>query len=648
MPRSGAVTFVGREQKLQALHTQLQVGSRLAITAIAGMGGIGKTELALQYAIAQCQSGQYPGGVCWLRARGQEIATQITGFAQVNLGLTLPETEIDGQIRHCWQYWPWGEVLIVIDDVTDYEAIAPYLPPSDPRFKLLITTRLNLGRSVENFAIEELAEGSALAMLEGIVTDGRIQAQLADAKALCQWMGHLPLGLELVGRYLADDLDLSVQELLAELKETRLDAEALQAVQAGMTADLGVIQALELSWRELSEPERDLACLLGMFAVAPIPWSLVEKCFSEVDAKKLRKARNNGLLHRSLLKRAGDNLYQLHQIVQEFFRMKLNQQIEQGDAIKSSFYAVLVEIAHSIEYHLTLVQANEVRETIVHVKELGNYWVDSLSDEELWEPFEGVGRFYQGQGIYDLALPWYIADLQHAKKRFGEIHSNVAKSLNNLAELYRKQGKYETAQPLYLESLTIEKQLFGEAHPYLATTLNNLALLYREQGKYQKAEQLFTRVVAMDKKFLGSIHPDLAISLNNLALVYRDQGKHEAELLFLKALEMRKTLFGEPHPSIAESLNNLAVLYLNQRRYEKAEPLFIEALAMDRSLLGQTHPSVANDIWNFGILYQKKGKYHKARDLYAEALEIAQSALGPQHPWTQGIENSLNSLPPNE
>ncbi|MGI8934629.1 MAG: tetratricopeptide repeat protein, partial [Phormidesmis sp.] len=212
----------------------------------------------------------------------------------------------------------------------------------------------------------------------------------------CQWVGCLPLRLELVGRYLADDLDLSVQELLAELEETRLDAEALQAVEAGMTADLGVIQALELSWRELSGLERDLACLLGMFAVAPIPWALVEKCLAEVDAKNLRKARQNGLLHRSLLKRVDNNLYQLHQIVQEFFRAKLRQKPDQTNTIKSSFCEALVEVAQGIEESLTLVRAGIVREYIVHLEELGTRWVDSLANKDLVRLFVGLGRFHQG------------------------------------------------------------------------------------------------------------------------------------------------------------------------------------------------------------------------------------------------------------
>ncbi len=687
LPRSGVVTFVGREQKLQDLHTQLQSGSRLAITAIAGMGGIGKTELALQYAIAQFQSGHYPSGICWLRARGQEIATQITNFAQENLRLTLPETEIDGQIRHCWQYWPEGEVLIVIDDVTDYGVIAPYLPPSDPRFKLLITTRLNLGRSVEKFAIEELDEGSALAMLEGIVEDGCIQAQLAEAKALCQWVGYLPLGLELLGRYLADDLDLSVQALLAELEETRLEAEALQAVEAGMTANLGVIQALELSWRELSETEQDLACLLGMFAVAPIPWALVEKCFAEIDGKKLKQARKNGLLRRNLLKRVDANLYQLHQIVQEFFREKLRRRADQGSATKASFCNALVEVAKSIEQNLTVEQADEVKESIVHLEELGRKWLDSLSDDDLMLPFIGVGRFYRDQGIYDLALPRFLACLEQTRNRFGAVHLAVVTSLINVALLYRKQGKYEAAErlyvkalemskelsdeagpsmvtilnnlalvylhqgkyeevePRYLEALEMSKQLFGEANPTVATNLNNLAEFYREMGKYELAEPHYLEALAMRQQVLGKTHPEVATSLNNLALLYHDQKKYElAEPRYLEALAMRQQLLGQVHPFVATTLNNLAALYSNQGRDEEAEPLFLKALAMRKQLLGQVHPSVATTLHNLAGLYRGQGRYEEAEPLYIEALAIRKRSFGKAHPKVADTQGNFGEL----
>jgi hypothetical protein len=164
---------------------------------------------------------------------------------------------------------------------------APYLPPADHRFKLLITTRLDLGSTVQKVDIEELDEDSAIDLLESLVTDGRIRAQLADAQALCNWVGYLPLALELLGRFLARKPDWLIAKLLKALEEKRLDAKALVDTENGMTGQLGVAAALELSWQELNESEQELACVLGMFAIAPIPWSLVEGCQPEIEPDDL-------------------------------------------------------------------------------------------------------------------------------------------------------------------------------------------------------------------------------------------------------------------------------------------------------------------------------------------------------------------------
>ncbi|WP_235113120.1 NB-ARC domain-containing protein [Acaryochloris sp. 'Moss Beach'] len=279
----------------------------------------------MQYAISQLELKHYPGGFCWLRARDQEIATQIVSFAQTKLGLTFPDgLDEQGQVDYCWGHWREGDVLVVLDDVTEFDAVEPYLPPSDPKFKVLLTTRLNIGSSVQSLFIEELDDESALALLETLVGPERIQSQLEDAKTLCGWVGNLPLGLELLGRFLARRLDWSIEKMIERLESKKLEAQALIAKESGMTAQLGVAAALELSWVELNEAEQELACLLGMFAIAPIPWTLVEGCFDDVKPDDLEDYRDNGLHDRSLIKREGEGIYQLHQIVQEFFQAKLS------------------------------------------------------------------------------------------------------------------------------------------------------------------------------------------------------------------------------------------------------------------------------------------------------------------------------------
>jgi len=142
------VEFVGRTEAIEQLDQMLQHGDRVAVSAIAGMGGMGKTELALQYALAYRQ--RYPAGICWLQARAVEVGTQLVRFAQSQLSLNPPDTfELLDQVKYCWRNWRSGDALLIFDDVTDYDTIEPYLPPlTETRFKVLLTTRLRLGKSV--------------------------------------------------------------------------------------------------------------------------------------------------------------------------------------------------------------------------------------------------------------------------------------------------------------------------------------------------------------------------------------------------------------------------------------------------------------------------------------------------------------------
>jgi tetratricopeptide (TPR) repeat protein len=684
LPRSGVVEFVGRDTKLIELHEQLQNNKRIAIVAIAGMGGIGKTELALQYAIEQLQQNQYPAGICWLRARDREIATDIVTFAQVHLGLSLPDQlEIDAQVRFCWQRWPKGEALVVLDDVTDYQAIEPYLPPADPRFKLLITTRLDLGSTVRKVSLEELDEDGAIALLESLVGGDRVRSQLADTQALCEWVGYLPLALELLGRFLARKLDWSIDRLLKALEDQRLDAKALVKTENGMTGQLGVVAALELSWKELNEAEHELACVLGMFAIAPIPWSLVEGCQPDIEPDELEGIRDDGLMARSLLKRVGDSSYQLHQIVQEYFRIKLSERGDQGQAIKAIFWQVMVRIARGIEERPTINQIEQVRDLIAHLEGGVRSWIDSITDEDFMCPFVGIGHFYESQGNYLFAEPWYGDCLEGTKQRLGEQnlyvamslsnlakiycfqgkygeaesfgkstlemykligeeHSDVAESLNNLAVIYKLQGKYEEAEPLYRSALEKRKQMLGEEHSDVAESLNNLAGFYHSQGKYEEAELLCLSALEMSKRLLGEEHRDVTSSMNNLAEIYSSQGKYEeAEPLYRLALEQRKRMLGEDHPDVAISLNNLAGFYYSQGKYEEAELLCLSALDIYKRMLEEVIPDVALTRNNLAEIYSSQGKYEEAEPIYRLALEQRKWMLGEDHP---DVVMSLRSL----
>jgi tetratricopeptide (TPR) repeat protein len=322
LPYSGVVEFIGRDEVMSQLHQMLQQSHRVAVSAIAGMGGVGKTELALQYALKYQPI--YPAGICWLSARGGDVGTQIVQFGRSLLDLNPSEDlELLEQVTFCWRHWQSGEVLLVFDDVTDYAAIKPYLPPSTaPRFKVLITTRLRLGASVNQLELEVLDESAAMALLESLVGSERMQSERDCAQQLCAQLGYLPLGLELVGRYLARKPDLSLAAMLQGLKDKRLAARALCQTDDDMTAQLGVAAAFELSWEVLSESAKPLGYLLSLFAAAPIPWSLVEQCLADQNLETLEETRDSELLNLHLLQRTNPGTYRLHPLIRDFFHTK--------------------------------------------------------------------------------------------------------------------------------------------------------------------------------------------------------------------------------------------------------------------------------------------------------------------------------------
>ncbi|NEO11249.1 MULTISPECIES: tetratricopeptide repeat protein [unclassified Moorena] len=645
---------MGREDQLEQLHRELQQTDRLAICAIAGMGGVGKTELALQYALRYQEN--YPGGSCWLSVRGADLGTQLVSFARTKLGLTIPdELQFNEQVEYCWGHWPEGTALIVLDDVPyfgkDYKnKIEPYLPPAQSRFKVLVTSRQRPGASYRRIDLDVLSPEAALKLLESLVGKERIDNELNEAEALCEWLGYLPLGLELVGRYLDIHQSVTIAKVQKRLEKNKLAAKALlsQEEQGQMTAQLGVAAAFELSWQELPLEAQQLGCRLSLFAQAPFDWFLVEKCVIETEdeddweeeQEELEELRNRFLVNRNLLQLSEHKTYRLHQLIREFFLTKLAQ-LPEADTYKQSFCQTMVAVAKEIPYMPNQGIIAEVTPAILHLVEAATALTDWLRDEDLIWPFLGLGRLYEGQGSYDQAEPWFTQCLEISRSRLGEEHPHVATSLNDLALLYWSMGRYHEAELLLLQCLEMKNQLLGEEDLELSTTLNNLGLIYHAQGRYHEAEPILLQALEMTKQWRGEEHPDVATSLNNLGILYDDQGRYpEAEPLFVQALEMRKKLLGQDHPDVVKSFNNLGLLYYNQGRYHEAEPLFVQALKM-RKVLGENHPHVAESLNNLALLYHVQGHSDEAEPLFVEALDIRKQLLGQYHPH---VAESLNNL----
>jgi len=575
-------------------------------------------------------------------------------------------------------------VLVVLDDVTDLGSCREVLPTAN-RFRVLMTTRRRrLDTNFVELPLDVLSPDAALELLTALGGERRVGLTsppapllggegsksnslsppfptreggqgglgLSDALQLCEWLGYLPLGLELVGRYLAEDPDLSLAEMLERLKAQRLQDEAIdldeqQLQNTCSTAQRGVRAAFELSWQELEPVTQRVAQYLSLFAPTVFLWEWVESdtellnCLeSDINAAKKQ------LYKRHLIQRVEEREggYKIHPLIREFLQAKLAAS-EHKDKFRQAFAVDAVKFAKEIPDLPTCEFIELVKDVIPHLEEVAQNLTDALRDEDLVWPFVGLGRFYQGQGLYTLAEPWYQQCLELSQRLLGEEHPYVASSLNNLAGLYDAQGRYDQAEPLLVQALALSQRLLGEEHSHVALSLNNLAGLYDAQGRYDQAEPLYLQALALSQRLLGGEHPHVALSLNDLAGLYKSQGRYDhAEPLYLQALVLRKRLLGEEHPHVALSLNDLAGLYKSQGRYDQAESLYLQALALSQRLLGEEHPHVASSLNNLAGLYKSQGRYDQAKPLYLQALEILERVLGDDHPNTKACRKNLAIL----
>ncbi len=582
--RTGTETFVGREDELAELHKLLAVESQVAIAAAtSGMGGVGKTELAVQYALRH--DDDYPAGVWWLSAR--DIVGQVLSYG-VRMG--LPETgtlstEVQ-KVQECYAFWKQGITgrrLVIVDDVVtvaDYEAVRPYLP-TDGAFRVVLTTRERLQMRRLDLGVFRLPE--SLGLLREIVGTERVDRELAIAEKLCEWLGNLPLALELVGRYLAAKPRTSVATVLERLRDQKLVAKALLRGQPMTTTHESLAAAFEVSWvaLEAGSKAQELGAFLSLFGLAAIPAVAVRACLAEWEEEDLEDAWDQ-LVNLHLV--GTDE--QLHPMLRAFLAVKLD---EIADASEARERYVEVMLGAAQEKCKQTMDREQVQDAALWVP----HWVD-LTEQQSVDVFgESIGfvaanlsLYYYAQGLFEPGLQWSELALAISEKQLGPDHPDTGTSLNNLAGLYESMGRYEAAEPLYLRALAISEKQLGPDHPQTAGSLNNLAGLYRSMGRYNDAEPLYLRALAIGIQHLGEDHPDVAVWYNNLAGLYTQFDRYEeAEPLYHKALTVFLDRLPQDHPYVKGTFNGLVNLIITAHTNGQADRL--SEHTMTRSILQQ-------------------------------------------------------------
>jgi len=186
------------------------------------------------------------------------------------------------------------------------------------------------------------------------------------------------------------------------------------------------------------------------------------------------------------------------------------------------------------------------------------------------ECYENLGLFYWNAGNNELALEYQNRALDLRKKIFGENHSEVADSYNNIGLIYGTEDPAQ-AQRFYRNALNIYKEIYGENHPKIANIYNNLAIISQAQEKYDVALFQLESALEITKKVYGENHPNNAFIYSTIGQIFATQNKDTASLAKQEiALKIYKQAYGEKHPEIANTYNLIGTIYFKQGKFKEA------------------------------------------------------------------------------
>jgi hypothetical protein len=623
---TSAERFVGRSQELEQLKRLLAPeGSRAYLT---GMGGVGKSELAIQHAYGSFDL--YRGGIVRLDARQglEAMALQVvTFFRGVFPDLALPEDKSPTDLLPlCLSQWPASAnppepVLLILDDQRGdeggYEAERKLLEGLPPRFRRLITQRQTAPTNAQAIDLPLLERADSLGLLALQAGEGgthRLKAEEQAADGLCSEVGDLPLALVLLGARLAERPDLLLEQLLADLQAKGAAAKALQQAHPELGAMRGVVEALLISWEPLTDPAKSLLLLLSVMAPALIPWELVEACRLpelEVEEGTAFGDQQAELLRAQFLERSGPGLYQVHPLVRQFLRLQSQEQLELVAQWRKQLAAAVAGVCRErIPQTLTLEQVQALETDLPHIRLVAEQLAEELDEDNLIWPTTGLAWVAEHQAAFAEALKWWQLALEQSEHRLGHNQPFTAAALNNLAGLLQATNRLVEAEPLVRRALEIDEASYGNNHPVVARDLNNLAGLLQATNRLAEAEQMYRRALAINEASYGNDHPDVAINLNNLAgLLQATNRLAEAEPLMRRALAIDEASYGNDHPKVATRLNNLAELLKATNRLAEAEPLMrrmVEIfIAFQRQ--GYQHPNLEAGVDNYITFLQEMG-----------------------------------------
>jgi tetratricopeptide (TPR) repeat protein len=637
MPHRSNPLFVGREAEMLALKKRLTPGSNALVgvhAAVTGMGGVGKTQLAIEYAHHYGQD--YPGGVFWLNFAGEEDPINEVARCGGPEGLDLEkwsEMKTPDQASRVQKTWEESDSasLLIFDNAEDPAAVEKWRPKHGLA-SVLITSRRDEWppeMGVKALGIETLPRQKSLELLAEVrplIEKDSAERQSADK--ICDRLGDLPLALTVATKYLRTYKTENLSEYLHALSaQPAIQDPSLQKVSL----------AFGVSYNKLKPEDATDALAQKLFHLAswfaPVSINRQLLITSAGVSSMDRTARHTSdeafarLQELGLIKQEINDRFLLHRLLRDFARLKAPGNMNQIQAVET--------VGESLDRFATRENNSGLPQPLAqeraHLRELASE-SEQLNPDLAARLYDSLGFNGRMLALFDEARADNERALKISEAVHGTDHPSVAAYANNLGLVQRALGDLQGALNNFERALKIDEAVYGPDHPLVATLLNNLGLAFKNLGDLTGARANYERALKIDEAVYGPDHPDVAIDISNLGSILRELGDtNGARAHYERALKIGETVHGPDHPNVATRLSNLGSILQELRDLQGARANYERALKIDEAVYGPGHPKVAIRLINLGSVLRALGDLKGARVNFERALKIDEAVYGPDH-----------------
>ncbi len=676
--------FTGRGAVLADLRRRLGTGSTGGVQALRGVGGVGKTQIAIEYA---CRFASHYDVVWWIAAEDPALIGEQVAALAAELALTEPGTDTATAVAvlkaHLRGRDRW---LLVFDNADDRAGVAKWLPGGPGH--VLITSRAGGWEGIATTVpVDVMERDESVALLR----TRRPELSPEDADLLASALADLPLALAQAGGFLAETAT-RVGDYLA-----LLDTHATAVLTEGATGDYRkpLAGAIDLSATRLARLDPLGLAVVRLCAFlapesVPVHWllefgrsaaareplaggahapggPLAALALADTDPVALH--RGVGSAVRLGLATSTHDGVRLHRLVQAVIRDQLGAdaadvrrhartvlvQAAPGDPEDPATWATwarvvphllavdpgdaespgLRDLACDAAWYLTERGDSEASARLA--ADLHTRWTAASGPDDRHVLWAGrcLARAHREQGRYEAAHLLYGASMPRSRRALGEDDPQTLRLAHGYAINLRLRGHYEEAERLQADTLDRYRRLLGHDHPHALHSANHLGVDLGALGRYEEARELHEETLARYRRVLGDDHPDTLRSANHLAADLSALGRYEqARELHEETLARCRRAFGEDSPHTLRAADSYGTTLRRLGRLDEAHRLQRETLTRYRRVLGDDHPQTLRTAHNFSETLLARGEAEEAHRLQADALAAARRVLGAEHPET--------------